>query len=225
VINFEFQSNEDDPVDGIRKYLSIISPEMVDAICAYGIGSAKDKTDALIRASQTPIIQAKSFRDEFRAFIKKHDLQNLLTSIASVPAQSLVRHTLEASPVFVRQLDCIELSLDAQMRAVSDFLQCAAAKTEWADRGLIVRQSLEECDQDLIAQYYFRRTEIEDVESSLEPKIRGRLLYSRCGQVRANVESREVPGFFVPGSFHALADVLKIGWHPQYEKIFISEMA
>jgi hypothetical protein len=223
IINFEFQSDESDPIDGVRHYLSIVSQEMIDAICAFGIGSAKEKADGLIRAQKLPLIQAQLFRNEFRAFVRKHDLQNLLTSIAEVPDESLIQETLLKSPIFVRQLTSIELPLDAQMRAVSDFLQASAAKTDWANRGLIVHKSLDECDQDLISQYHFRRSEIEEIDKALDPKVRGRLLYNRCGQVRASLENREVPGYFVPGCFHTLADVLKIGWHPAFKTIFASE--
>jgi hypothetical protein len=45
------------------------------------------------------------------------------------------------------------------------------------------------------------------------------LVYHRCAQLQAPLEGRAVPNHFVHGSFNALADTMRLGWHPDYEAL------
>jgi hypothetical protein len=33
------------------------------------------------------------------------------------------------------------------------------------------------------------------------------------------LQGMDVPAYFVPGSFHTLADALRVGWHPKYREV------
>jgi hypothetical protein len=218
--NFHFESDSDDPVDAIRALLKItIMDAMVDVCCEYGIGSAKETADRLIRLGLPTLIEANKYRATFKAFVHKNDLSRLLVSLAATPPSHVIEQTLSNAPPFVQQLDIVDMPLDAKLRAVSDFMQCSADKTLWAERGLIVEESLLECDKDLVRQHHLIRGEIEDVQAGLDPKARGRVLYNRCGLLHAQLEGREVPGHFVPGCYNSLADRFEVGWHPQYSVI------
>lgn len=46
---------------------------------------------------------------------------------------------------------------------------------------------------------------------------RGQLLLADCGTHQQRLQGLEVPAFFTPGSFHALAEEKTVGWHPEYE--------
>jgi hypothetical protein len=215
--HFKFDSVDDDPVDALRKLVRVsVSAAMVDTCCEYAIGHAKEHADSLLRAGSKPIIDVEQFRKAFIAFVHKNDLNSLLVSIAPPPPDEIVAQTLADSPVFVRQLQIVDLAPEHQLRAVSDFLQSSVNKTKWAADGLIVRESLEEFDEDLLQGYGLIRLEIQDTHSSMDPKAQGRILYARCANSKAKLEGREVPGHFVPGCYHDLANSLKLGWHPDF---------
>lgn len=215
--NFHFESSSNNPVEAIRALLSVTIPDaMVDVCCDYAIGSAKEEADNLIRQGLPALINAKQFRTKFRAFVGKHDLSRLLVSFVEPPTGHVVVQTLEEASPFVRQLNIVDMPYDDKLRAVSDFLQCSADKTLWAEKGLVVKESIVECDKDLIRQHFSIKGEIEDVHASLDPKSRGRVLYNRCTRVPGRLEGREVPSHFVPGSYNSLANRYEIGWHPEY---------
>jgi hypothetical protein len=46
-----------------------------------------------------------------------------------------------------------------------------------------------------------------------------RMTYRECAQVQASLDSRAVPSHFVHGSFNALADDMRVGWHPDYQTL------
>jgi hypothetical protein len=217
---FRFESVDNDPVDALRKLVRVsVSAPMVDTCCEYAIGHAKEHADSLIREGLKPAIDVEKFRKAFVAFVHKNDLSGLLVSIAPPPPNEVVAQTLANSPVFVRQLQIIDLPSEHQLRAVSDFLQSSVNKTKWATDGLIVRESLEEFDKDLLQVYGLTRLEIQDTHSSTDSKGQGRILYARCANSKTKLEGREVPGHFVPGCFHDLANTLKLGWHPDFQSL------
>lgn len=222
--HFQLESAHNDPVDAIRKYVRVtVSAAMVDTCCKYAIGRAKEEADRLIRAGATPLIHAGDFQTAFIAFVHKHDLSGLLTSIAPLPSDELVEQTLALAPPFVRQLDLVEMPSDLLLRAVSDYLQASVNKTHWAEAGQIVRESLAELDDSLVREHGLIQLELEETQSAMDPKGRGRLLYARCGHSKQKLEGREVPAHFIPGCFNDLADRLRLGWHPQYKHLLATQ--
>jgi hypothetical protein len=214
---FRFESNDLDPVDPIRHLVrATVSPAMVELCCRYAIGHAKEEADALIRAGKPAQILAGKFRNAFVAFVRKNDLNGLLVSMAPPPSEEVVATTLTRAPTFVRQLEIIDLPVEHQLRAVSDYLQTSVNKTKWADLGLIMRESLEELDRDLERGHALARVELDETHGTADARGRGRILYSRCGNSKVKLEGREVPSHFVPGCYNDLADRLRLGWHSEY---------
>ena len=109
------------------------------------------------------------------------------------------------------------------MTAVSDFLRTTADKVHWADEGSIVRDSLDELDGQLERQYKIARDEIEDTLAAQDERRRGRALYRRCADTVLSLEGRTPPSHFIAGAYNGLADVLRLGWHPQYLTMFPKE--
>jgi hypothetical protein len=214
---FRFESVHDDPVDALRKlFRAGVSESVVDTCCHYAIGRAKEEADSLIRDGIAPEIKAGSFRQAVNAFVRKNNLNSLLVSMTPPPAPDAIAKTLEDAPPFVRQLEIIDLSRDLQLRAVSDFLQTSANKTKWAESGEIVRESLSEMDNELVGRHGLIQLELEATSSHLPANQHGQVLYARCSNSNVKLEGREVPAYFVPGSYNDLANRLTIGWHPDY---------
>jgi len=218
--NFEIVT-EADPLEPIKAMLRLAIPaESLDSFCDAAIGAAKSRVEALIRRRSTPALDAEAFRSEFRAFVRKHSILGLLVPTTEQPSSSEVTTLLQAAPVFVRQLLSIGLPQEYLVRAVSDFLRTDADRINWAADGRIVEDSLTEFNDSLERHFVITRDEIEDIHSARDEETRGRQIYRKCIGHQAPLEGRDVPAHFIPGSFNMLADAIRVGWHPNYTKLF-----
>lgn len=210
-----------EPPECIRELLrSALSSNLVDDFCAVAIGMARDRADALIRDKKPAIVEAGAFRRAFRAFVRKHDLTSLLLSKQPAPDEAVISTIMDSGMTFVRQLKAIEATRDLTVTAVSDFLRSQADKVDWANDGSIYEDSLTELDEQLVRHHTLLRDEIEDTMASAAEPARGRALYRRCAQTVLPLEGRAVPTHFIAGSYNGLADLRRLGWHPQYSSLF-----
>ena len=224
IANFHLTTDAD-PIEPIRRVLRLnVHAELLDHCCAYAIGLAKHQSDCLIRADKPAKIDVRRFQSEVRAFVAKNDLGRMLPSFTAHPTPTAVRATLDDRPMFVRQLNIVDMPLQIICRAISDYLQTASDKTNWAEKGLVVSTSIVEFSRTLVRRFELEKVEIDDLHASLEPAKQGRLLYRRCISRPANLEAREVPAHFVPGCYNALADNLELGWHPCFRSVLDAEV-
>lgn len=220
VMQFKILSTDVNPLDPLREILKkTVPPELVDLLCEAAIGMAKERADALIRDGKPGMLDVDAFRANFVRFVQKANIPGLLTSFAPVPSDGEVAALLSMRPVFIRQLEIIEASEDDRVRAVSDFLRTSADKSKWAENGLIHEGSLRDLDDNLVSRHGLICGEIADMHSDKDALIRGRLAYRRCAQLQVPLDGREVPGHFVHGCFNGLADVMRLGWHPDYKSL------
>jgi len=223
IVRFRIAS-EEEPLEGIRKYLRPTLPaETLDDFCAAAIGMARDMAEALIRKEQPSIVDAVRYRKRFGSFVRKHNLAGLLTSQTQPASHHAVVELLDTSPNFVRQLEVIDTTNDMLVIAVSDFLRAETDKVHWADEGLIHAESLDEFDQTLERHHLLMRDEIEDSMGAEDEMLRGRATYRKCIQAQPQLEGRTLPTHFVSGAFNCLANTFVLGWHPDYKTIFDSE--
>jgi hypothetical protein len=212
--------SDDDPIEALRALLRpTVAPEMIDVLCHSAIGMAKEQADHLIRNGKPAFIEGDTFKANFISFVKKNNLPGLLTSFTPAPGQDAVAAMLSMRPTFIRQLEIIETNQEDRVRAVSDFLRTSADKSLWAESGLVFEGSLREWDDDLVRRHGLICGEISDVYATKDAPFRGRQSYRRCAQLQAPLDGRAVPGHFVHGCFNALADLKRLGWHPDYEAL------
>jgi hypothetical protein len=155
-----------------------------------------------------------------RAFIRKNNLANLLISTTPKPSDESISSYLDAAPVFVRQLQSIEASPAVLTIAISDWLKATADKIYWANEGMVFKDSFDEFDSALVRRHALVRDEVEDIAASKTPAQRGREVYRRCIETEMPLEGSAVPDHFVGGAYNCLADISKLGWHPDYAARF-----
>lgn len=217
-------SDDDDPVEPIRALFKFaVDPEVLDLICERAIGGAKETIDRLIRTGEPQIMNGDAFKAELRAFIQKNNLPGLLISFTETPAKEAVSKLFEDRPVFLKQLEWIDLDIDSQVRAVSDYLRTAADISVWGEKGMIFPKNLAEWNDGLFGRFTLLAGEVEDVLAHLPSPSRGRTVYRRCAALQEPLEGRVVPGHFVNGSFNALAEDRRLGWHPDYKTFLDSD--
>ncbi|MBY2952046.1 ABC-three component system protein [Rhizobium leguminosarum] len=210
-------SEDNDPVEPLREiFKPTVSPLIVDLICERAIGAAKEAADRMIRAGLPAKIDADRFRAELRAFIQKNNLPGFLSSLTDHPSSEAVTEVLQSRPTFVRQLELIDIPPEGRVRAVSDYLRTAADISKWGESGLIFEANLRDWDEDLIGRYQFIAGEISDTHAEHDGETQGRIIYRRCATLQPPFEGRAVPGHFVHGSFNALSENRRLGWHPDF---------
>jgi hypothetical protein len=89
----------------------------------------------------------------------------------------------------------------------------------WAEQGLVFEQSFREWDNGLVHRHSAISGEVSDLYHVNPPVVRGRLIYRRCATLEPPLEGRSVPLHFVHGSFNALANDVRLGWHPDYKTL------
>jgi hypothetical protein len=193
-----------------------LTDEAVVNFAASAIGIAKDMAEDKLRKHQDPIVRVGDFRNRFRAFVRKHNLTSLLVSTTGTPSKAEIEKTIASAPMFVRQLNAIEMKADVVVGAVAACLRTTADKIKWADEGIIVEGSLAEFDDSLVHRFVLVRDEIADTHAAHDSLVRGRLIYRRCAEVQLPLEGQPVPAHFVEGAYNILADALTVGWHPTY---------
>lgn len=143
-------------------------------------------------------------------------LRSIVTPVSSARVAS-PRYVQKA--LTIRQLELVGLERHDHVRAVSDYLRTSADKTRWAEVGAIFEESLIDWDDFLVGRHGLIAGEIADIHGEKDARTRGRLTYRECAQVQANLDSRAVPSHFVHGCFNALADDMRVGWHPDYRTL------
>ncbi len=101
---------------------------------------------------------------------------------------------------------------------MTDFLRASVERTQWGAKGLVHESSFDEFEDALLRTWdnHKRKT---DIRLAGHPDVqKGRYLYLECSSHQATLEGLQVPTHFTPGSFHALADDLVVGWHPHYKR-------
>ncbi|RXS97583.1 ABC-three component system protein [Silvibacterium dinghuense] len=220
ISRFKVVSCDNDPVDPIRALLTpTVATNLVDPLCQFAIGRAKEIADRLIRSGKPALLDGDEFKMEFRNFVQRNNLPGFLAPLTSAPSDGAVSTLLATHPTFVRQLDIIQVNSDERVRAVSDFLRAAADKSSWAEAGVLFQRSLEEWDAELVRRHGLVKGEVSDVHSDKDALVRGRIVYRQSAQMQPPLDGQAVPGHFVHGCLNALADVKTIGWHPDYVEL------
>lgn len=124
--------------------------------------------------------------------------------------------------VFVHQLRLIQISNARVLRAIRDYYRAFVQRSRWVREELVGVGDLDRYERRLMDAWESRFLVIRDEigEAAAEDEMR-RLA---C-QLYKWVETEELPrirsqcqdGFVARGSFHILADHLKVGWHPEFE--------
>lgn len=197
---------------------TFVPGEIVDDVIAHALGWIKLRTDAQIEKSAPAIILYDDFHAEMISFLRKAFRQQLLVSFAPAPKQHDIAAHQRSLHNYVLQLELIESDDEDKIRAISDFLRAASDRTHWSSMGLVNLTSFAEFEEDLKRTWKNLESQCRLLHADRDEVTKGGLLFSECAKHKGTLEGLEVPNHFTPGSFHALADVPVIGWHPDYKK-------
>jgi hypothetical protein len=199
-----------------------IPDDIVDDVGRYLLGWVKQKTDAYIQNNKPAIIQDLDFRGELQATIRKLDRGNILQSFAPNPEEREIE--AEKIKTYVLQLGIIDEDENTKLQAINDYLKAAINRAEWAKKGLVSYSSFTDFETSLKKTWNNSKTKITITYKELSDVDKGKLLFAECSGHTIALQGQSIPDSFVAGSFHTLADVLEIGWHPLYEDLLSKQI-
>lgn len=205
-----------DTIKGLMEKL-FVPGEILDDVIAHALGWIKIQTDAQLERKRPAVIKYEDFHAELTTYIRKAYRQQMLVSFAPAPKQHDIAVHSRTLHTYILQLELIESDDEDKLRAISDYLWAASDRTRWGSMGLVNETSFTEFEDDLKRTWKNLDKKGRLLHSSLGDVAKGALLYSECGNYKGRLEGLEVPSHFTPGSFHALADELDVGWHPDYK--------
>jgi hypothetical protein len=168
-----------------------------------------------LRTGQQPIEAEEVFyeldaiRDEFTA-----DALPVDVSIEDAETRELG----EDERAFVYQLQLLAMSHRGLELAIRDFKRAYMQRSRWLDDALVSSRELRRYEARLVDEWQHLATPAWDdlEEDDADRLAAGRALYERIQVldlwIRANCQER----FVVRGSYHMLANELKVGWHPDF---------
>jgi hypothetical protein len=192
----------------------LIPEERLLFFTEWACGWVKRRVDKLLEQSKAAIISRDEFIEAMTVGARKYIERALLCSMAPAPSPDEMAALLPSN--FVQQLQIIDREVDDQMEAISCFFRATADRTAWGEGGDVDPASLDELDSVLVTAWKNLKTIAFQSAQDGTPQVKGQLLLAQCMLHQAKLEGLEVPGHFMPGCFHLLADMLKVGWHPEY---------
>ena len=132
----------------------------------------------------------------------------------------------DESEIFVRQMRAVGMIDRVVRRGAQDYYRAFAQRSKWARENLLLDAELGKYDSTL-KDSWERKFDAEIVSApqttEVEKQATGRRLCLWASQ--QSVPFRNiVETWITSGSFQGLSDLLKIGWHPDFEKIFKTEL-
>jgi C-terminal domain 7 of the ABC-three component (ABC-3C) systems len=211
------QSTGSDPLDELRPLMlgKLVSDDACEDVIKWAHGWAKERIDRLIGQNQPARIAQREFHDALLNYVRKHDRDDILRSVAGKPTDDEVKSEL-AVRIYVRQAQLITLDETDVLAAVNDFLMASNDRTTWAEEGHISKAGVEAFGVELSRTWKNKKEKVARAYSEKNDIDRGQLVYYDCMDHTAKLEGLETPNHFTRGSFHALAEDWEIGWHPNY---------
>ena len=123
--------------------------------------------------------------------------------------------------LFVEQLRLVTVGNERIKSAISDYWRAFRQRSRWVREELLLDQDLEQYEDRLVREWreLFLIMQ-ENMQEGADSALEGRNLYNRVVINGRDIRIRDSVSypFVMRGSFHILANVLKIGWHPDFEQ-------
>ncbi|MCG9767666.1 hypothetical protein L1D59_03505 [Pseudoalteromonas piscicida] len=193
--------------------------EHAESIIHEILGWTKDTLTLLAEQKLPTLIEAKSFGRRLGEIESKYRHQSLLDFICKRAADDLdVQSELIEQPIYLQQLQLVNLDDTEIEEAVIAKLESKDAVTKWALEGRVQEASYAKYSDALKRKWKLQKTITFIEHSNKSEALQGELLYNQCllGSTGVQLENKPVDDFFSHGSFQSLANTKDVGWHPNY---------
>jgi hypothetical protein len=124
-------------------------------------------------------------------------------------------------PIYVQQMEAVDSDDEDVLEAIADYLKADMNRQAWIEKGIIDEAAANDFESKLLKFWKAKRNSIEITCKEYDEKERGRLLLNKCYSTQVDVGGALPPSATVSGTYHALADKPRIGWHPNWKTLFL----
>lgn len=218
--NLEFAANTvmSDFHKAVNEAVRFEQTDVQEYVAKHALGWVKAQLDIAIEAKKPAVIAQKDFEIEMRAFLRKLKNEGVLHFfVQKFDAATTAKHS---ESVFVKQLQILDFADFGvrKIRAINDFLSARNARSQWSD-GTVHSSSFEQFHDELVQSHTNYELRIKLSNSSMSKVHLGQLLFIECSSHKATLQSQTVSEFFIRGSFHELAEMRTLGWHPDWSTL------
>jgi hypothetical protein len=179
-------------------------------------GWIKERLESLIQQGKPAFLNVDDFNAEIAAFLPRCDFKQILIAIAGKARATADEIAVEEVRTYVQQLDLIEYSEEDIIECINQFLRASAERAAWSKVGIVHERSFDDYEEALVNFWKNREKAHRVMHKDKTLVERGQVLLADCSVNQQKLQGLEVPSFFTPGSYHALAEDEIVGWHPDY---------
>jgi hypothetical protein len=198
----------------------VTRPEYVERVYERLEGIWFDKVIKHLLTNSNSSISHREIQENLHDLQEQFSRDNLPIDFfnAIVPTEEELK---EDERVFIEQLKLVEISNRRIEKAISDYYKAFKQRSKWVRDDLILIDELRRYEERLIDEWE-RKFDIiiENIgkEKSEEIFVRkGRALFNWMdGEAEFNIRKNCDEPYVVRGSYHMLANKLKVGWHLEF---------
>jgi hypothetical protein len=212
--NMEVLSPSGDPMEEFKNQIQPLTPNSDPAkFCQIALGLAHTFFVESARSGVAKI-RVSEFQKEWHHRTQKLVWNNLLPSSEQKPSTIEVNHVFAQRRDFVKQMEDICLPDDEVIEGITNFIMSYNDRVSWTLNGEVHRSSVTDFEEELVRKHRNIFRKITSVHKDVAPEEQGKVILSECCLEDCRLEDRPVPGYFIEGSYHNLADDYRVWWHP-----------
>ncbi len=151
---------------------------------------------------------------------KEYSADNLPAEYEDISTDEFIN--TEKGKLYIQQLKKLNATERTLKTAIKNCVKAKRQRSSWHRQGLLFPGELLKYENRIIEEWEMHFDHIQIVQSSLPMDKQGLAIYTECQtsglkKIRPNFDS----DYVARGTYHILADEVRIGWHPQFEQIFI----
>lgn len=209
-----------DAREQILKQMRIVTrPQFLEAVFERVEGWWFNRLIAhLSESSATPILY-RELLDQINDIQEQYHADNLPIEFldSAVPDESELN---EDEKIFIEQLRLIALGEPRIKKAINDYYRAFQQRSKWVRDELLLVGELEGYENRLIDEWErLYEAAKEDLEDDVEEGIRqreGKALFNVIQKMEIHIRSRCNEPYVMRGSYHMLANQLRVGWHANF---------
>ena len=182
----------------------------------------KNMIDAL--CSEKPVYFTQSqVRSYIVSMSQEYSNDNLPIDVFDIDGLEM-KDLCNSDKIFYKQLELICASSNRMKNSLSDYYRAFKQRANWVRDDLLYVNELEKYEERLIDEWNHAFTNMqedldENSESSDNDKIReGRKLLKQIENKDIRIRSKCDEAFVMRGSYHILANQLRVGWHVDFKE-------
>lgn len=180
--------------------------------------------------SEDPIfISYRQLQNEMIDIGSKYRADNLPIDVDPFyfPTENEIAQLDPEKRIFIRQLELIFLSSNQLKRCIRDYYNAYCQRSKWVREELLFINDLDEYQKKLIDEwnrcFEIMKEDLEDKcgdEEITENKKQsaGRSLFHKIEELNVPIKPKVIEPFIIRGTYHELANQLKVGWHVDFLK-------